>query len=292
MLIGLIDIEPKINNTALMQISNYHKKLGDSVEWAAPLDYDRFDKLYCSSLFDFTDKSQVPYRAICGGTGFDLTTKLPFDCEYDYLLYPKCDYSMVWFSRGCILNCPWCIVRQKEGKLHPVSPKNLNPNGKYIKIMDNNFFANTRWHKNMERLQITGRPVDFQGVDCRIITHFQAYTLTKLKHLKQIRIAWDEPKDEELVIAGIKRMTEYIKPYKIMCYVLIGYYDDPESDLHRVETLRQLGIDPFVMPFDKKDLYQKAFARWVNIKPIFKKVLWKDYWQRVLKQENAGNGWK
>jgi len=31
-----------------------------------------FDVVYCSSLFDFTGKGEVPKRTICGGTGFDV----------------------------------------------------------------------------------------------------------------------------------------------------------------------------------------------------------------------------
>lgn len=278
MKIGLIDIEPKIFNTALMQISHYHKSQGDTVEWAAPLVYDRFDKLYCSSLFDFTNKNLIPARAICGGTGFDLTTKLQFDCSLDYSIYPKCETSYIWFSRGCNRNCPWCVVRQKEGKLRSVRPRRrLNPNGKYITVMDNSFFDNVKWNMAMADLTIFGQPVDFQAIDVRTITHCQAHGLSILKHYKRIKIAWDNPDDEKQILAGIKRMTEYIKPDEIMCYVLIGYYDTPEKDLYRVETLRDLGINPFVMPFNKKDPYEKKFARYVNHKAIFNTVEWKDY---------------
>lgn len=41
--------------------------------------------------------------------------------------------------------------------------------------------------------------------------------------------------------------------------------------------LKEYGISPFVMPFNKKNNYQKRFARWVNHKAIFKSVKWKDY---------------
>jgi len=67
--VGLYNIEPKIHNTALMKISQYHKDNGDHVEWYVDFERDLYDKIYCSSLFDFTDKSQVPENAICGGTG-------------------------------------------------------------------------------------------------------------------------------------------------------------------------------------------------------------------------------
>lgn len=275
--VGLIDIEPEIFNTALMQISHYHKAKGDTVEWAPPLEYDKFDKLYCSSLFDFTSKKQIPKRAVCGGTGFDLTTELPFECQYDYSIYPQCDFSIVWFSRGCNRKCPWCVVPEKEGDFHLVRRRELNPKGKYFKIMDNDFFANPGWQDVIA--WIGQVPVDIQGIDVRTITELQAEALAGLRQWrkKRFKIAWDNPKDEFKVLDGIVKLTEHIPAYKIMCYVLIGYYDTPEKDLYRVETLRKLGIDPFVMPFNKTDLYERRFARWVNHKAIFKTVKWEDY---------------
>ena len=63
-----------------------------------------------------------------------------------------------------------------------------------------------------------------------------------------------------------------------MCYVLIGYWSTPEEDLMRVRHLwDDFGIDPYVMPFNPADPYQKAFARYVNNKIIFKTRSWEDY---------------
>lgn len=276
MKVGLIDIEPKIFNTAYMQIAYHHKQLGDTVEWAAPLEYNRYDTLYCSSLFDFTDKSQVPSRAVCGGTGFDLTTELPFDCDYDYSMYPTCDFSIQWFSRGCIRKCPFCIVWKKEGKIKSVCPHNLNPQGKWIKVTDNNFFANSEWLTAIKLLQQLGQKVEFQsGIDIRLFNDEQGEALQSLKIYKMLHSAWDNPKDD--LLDKFKLLCKYIKPYRIMPYVLIGYWSTPEQDLYRVMALRGLGIKPFVMPYNKNDYYQKRFARWVNHKAIFMSVEWEDY---------------
>ena len=65
-----------------------------------------------------------------------------------------------------------------------------------------------------------------------------------------------------------------------MCYVLIGFNSTKKQDLWRIEELRKLKIDPFVMPFNKSDRYQKDFARWVNHKAIYRKVKWEDYNKR------------
>ncbi len=293
MRIGLIDIEPKIVNTAYMQISTYHKNKGDTVEWWSPLTDRRFDYIYCSSIFDFTDKSEVPGRVICGGTGFEVSSRLSQKietCDYDYSLYPECDYSIVWFSRGCPRRCPWCVVPEKEGQIQPVLPKPYNPEGKYVVVQDNNFFANPEWRKAIDMLYFWGQAVDFQGVDVRLLDRQKAEVLNSLRHYKQIKIAWDDP--HQNLEPKLRQIIQWIKPYKLMCYVLIGFNSTEEQDLYRVETLRRLGIDPFVMPYNKRDLYQKAFARWVNYKAIFKSVSWNEYKKRVYAQEAAGNGWR
>lgn len=279
MKVGLIDIEPKIFNTALMQIARYHKDKGDTIEWWTPLEHGQFNVVYCSSLFDYTGKSQIPADVICGGTGFDVRSRLSKDmedCEFDYSIYPDCKTSYVWFSKGCDRNCLWCIVRQKEGKWHTVKRKLLNTKGRYITVMDNDFFANLDWEDVI--LWLGQMPVDIQGIDVRSLTENKCKALNTLRRWKnkQFKIAWDDPKDKT-ILPCIKEAIRYIKPYKLMCYVLIGHSSTKSQDLHRVETLRELKIDPFVMPYNKKDLYQKAFARWVNHKAIFKSVSWKDY---------------
>jgi hypothetical protein len=63
----------------------------------------------------------------------------------------------------------------------------------------------------------------------------------------------------------------------MFCYVLIGYNTTESEDMDRVELLRNLGVNPFVMPYNKANNYQKKFARWVNHKAIFKSVKWENY---------------
>ena len=277
MKIGLYNLEPKIVNTAMMQVSQYHKQKGDEVKIYNA--FEKFDKVYAFSIFDYTDKGYVKKEMICGGTGFDVLSKLPREieaCDYDWALHPKCEFSIVWFSRGCIRNCPFCIVRKKEGMIREVKPKNLNPNGKYIKIQDNNFFASHHWKRAIKQILKWRLPVEFNsGIDVRIVNVDQGRALERLKLQGQIHIAWDNPKDD--LVDKIKELCGFVKPYKIMCYVLIGYWSSKEEDLWRVEELRKLGVDPFVMPYDKKNKYQRDFARWVNHKAIFKSVKWEAY---------------
>lgn len=295
MRVAIIPIEPKIFNTAYMQIASYYRRRGDSVEWWIPIEHKQFHAVFCSSLFDYTDKSEIPGDVVCGGTGFDVHSQLSRvieNCDLDYSIYPECRKSFLWFSRGCPRKCPWCVVPEKEGGIHPVPVKNLNPRGEYVVVCDNNFFANPEWFEAICYLRHLKFALDFQGIDVRVITGYQALSLSRLRHYKQIKFAWDVPGDERGVLGGIKTLLKYIRPYRLMCYVLIGFNSSEEQDLHRIETLRSLKIDPFVMPYNRKELYQRSLTRYVNNKAIFKKVTWKDYRKRVMQQESAGCGWK
>lgn len=152
----------------------------------------------------------------------------------------------------------------------------LNPNGKHIEVLDNNLFANPEWKSAAEELINLKQPVNFHGIDAKIMTEEHAYYLNKkIKRYKQIHIAWDNPKEE--LLPRLQDIRKHIKPYKLMCFVLIGYLSTPEEDLYRIEKLRELKIDPFVMPYDKSHKYQRKFARWVNHKAIFKSVKWEDH---------------
>lgn len=283
MKIRLVDVDGIMPVIPLMKIATYYKSQGHDVEWHNPMADNILspDKVYASKLFDFTPDYQYfpDCEIVKGGTGYDITSKLPPEIEnitdLDYSIYPTCDYSMQFYSRGCIRNCPFCVVRQKEGFIKTVEPMGLNPRGKHIEVLDNNFFANPEWKWAVEQLIKIGQPVNLHGVDARIMTEEHAYNLNRLKHYKQIHIAWDSPKDN--LTPRLQDITKWIKPYKLMCYVLIGYWSTEAEDIYRVEKLRELGIDPFVMPFNKKDDYQKRFARWVNHKAIFKTVKWQDY---------------
>lgn len=283
MKIGLYNLEPAIVNTAMMQVSTYHKLNNDDVYTYSPLFHDEYDKIYAFSIFDYTDKGYVRDDMITGGTGFDIKSKLPVEitkCEYDWSLYPDCDYSILWFSRGCIRNCPFCVVREKEGYIHSVEPLNLNPNGEYVKVMDNNFFANPNWNDSVDYLLGLGQKIDMQGFDIRIFNEDQGEALSQLKHHKAFKFAWDNPRDN--IDDKIELLLDYIKPSNLMCYVLIGYWSSPMEDYRRVMHLwDEYKIHSFVMPYDKFNRYQKDFSRWVNNKIEFKNCTWEEYQEKM-----------
>lgn len=65
MRVGLYNLEPKIENYAMMKVSQYHKQQNHKVELYNHLFRGHYDKVYAFSLFDFTDKSMVSKDMIC-----------------------------------------------------------------------------------------------------------------------------------------------------------------------------------------------------------------------------------
>jgi hypothetical protein len=266
MKVGLWNLEPKIENTALMQVSQHHKAVGDQVELYSPL--FEYDKVYVFSLFSFTKKPILKSNMVAGGTGFNIRSRLPReieDCDLDYSIYPNCTTSYIWFSRGCFRKCPFCVVPIKEGRLDGAYPKNLNPKATTISVMDNNFtgIGNVLFSGAMEYLKKVNLPVNFQcGIDSRVLDPDKWTAMKHLKIYKQIRTAWDDPKED--LSYYLSEMANVFGKSKIMVYVLIGYWSTPEEDLLRVTKIRELGLDAWVMPYNKKDPYQRAFERWNN----------------------------
>jgi len=284
MKIGLIQVDGKWPNLALMKISAWHKKQGDSVEWYRPI-FGPYDKVYASKIF--TDTPGYPYcptTAHQGGSGYNLCIDLPESiesCFPDYSLYPFMDYAMGFTTRGCPRRCPFCIVPQKEGKLRIVGNVEdfYGGQGKVV-LLDNNLTAAPMVHfiKIMGQLKKTGAHVDFsQGLDLRLLTDEHCEALKGVRLWKQIHFAWDRVQEETKIMDGLRTFENHFPPRRAMIYVLIGFDSTPEDDMHRIESLRVRGYNPFIMPFNRRDSYQRKFARWVNHKAIFKSVAWADY---------------
>ena len=61
---------------------------------------------------------------------------------------------------------------------------------------------------------------------------------------------------------------------RLKVYVLVNYNSTHEQDLYRVDTLRAMGYDPYVMVYDRPSapLVTLQLQRWVNNKRIFRVV--------------------
>lgn len=283
--IGLVSVDSKIPNLALMKLSAWHKAQGDTVKAYEPL-FDSPDRIYASKVFDFTaDYGYYPEGAeiVRGGTGYDMTVELPPEIEAvypDYDLY-QCDYAMGFTTRGCIRRCPFCVVPRKEGRIRAVGDLYSFWRGqKRVKLLDNNLTSMPEHFELVVKQCIKERVrVDFsQGLDIRLVTLEMAELLAQVRLWKRIHFAWDDIAIGREVREGIKVLEQGgVSLHDVTFYVLIGFDSTPEQDLHRVETLRALRVNPFVMPYDKAESYQRRFARWCNNKAVFESCMWPDY---------------
>jgi len=287
MKVGLIDIDSKIPNLALMKLSAYHKQSGHQVELTSPLfaNQNGYDLIIASKIFDYTPMPILPRHTQIGGSGYDLKKKLADPVEHlypDYGLF-GCDYAIGYTSRGCNRRCPFCIVPKKEGKFKIVCDdiREFWCGQNHLVFLDNSMNTDEdHFCRILTQLMRMGIRVDFsQGLDIRHLTDIQALALSQLKTWGQtpFRFAWDLMSIEKQVRRGIGILGKAKLKSKSMFYVLIGFDTTPEEDLYRVEILRGLGVEPFVMPFNKFNQYQKDFTRWVNYKAIFKSVKWGEY---------------
>lgn len=285
MRVCLIDVDSKIPNLALMKLSAYHKMLGDEVKLYEPM-FDRPDLVYASKIFDFTpDYEYFPddVPIVKGGTGYDMVARLPEEAENimpDYSLF-GCEYAMGRFTRGCIRSCPWCVVPKMDGnKVRKVADlKDFWDGQKVVRVLDDNIMADADIFSNAcEQLHKANVKVIWEVLDIRLVNDQTAKALASVKNEKSIHFAWDGKAQDRFIVPGIETLKKHgVKPWRLMFYVLIGFNTTREYDLHRVMTLHKLGANPFVMPFDKSDRYQKDFARWCNSKVIFKSTTWEKY---------------
>lgn len=292
MKIGLIDVDGHSGfpNLALMRLSAWHKQQGDMVVWWNGL--ERYDRVYMSKVFTFTPDIDTVIQAdeiVRGGTGYKDYGSLPQEVEAtppDYSIYPHFAQAVGFLTRGCIRNCPWCIVPRKEGYIRPAATweEIKRPDSREIIFLDNNVIASDHGLDQIDQMGAASVKVDFnQGLDARLITRESAALLAKLHWIRYIRLSCDTSE----MIPIIEQATAYLReagaaPSRFWAYALV---QDVEEAHQRVLALRNMGVEPFAQPYRDYDggeptVEQKAFARWVNAKQAFRSCDWKDFQYR------------
>lgn len=296
MKIGLIDVDGhNFPNLALMKLSAWHKSQGDSVEWYQPLFSGHMDIVYMSKVFTFTEDYEYfidADRIVKGGTGYKLyDVELPQEIENifpDYSIYPQYDFAIGFLTRGCIRKCPWCVVPKKEGAIRAVNTwQNIKrPDSRYIRFLDNNVLACEHGREQIKKM--SGRrdiSIDFnQGLDARLIDDEMADYLSKCLWTKQLRMSCDQKQEMKAVTEAIEKLLKRgMHPRKIFIYLLVQDIDDA---LHRAEYFKSMNVEVFAQPYrdyenNSVDPQQKHLARYINCKPIFKKIKWEKYSRRI-----------
>jgi hypothetical protein len=289
MKIMLIDIDSKIPNLALMKISSYYKNQGHDVGFQIK----NPDKIYISCIFE-KNASQVEgikrmypsSEIVVGGSGIN-NIQLPDDIEYqkpNYDLYPS-EYMQGYTTRGCVRDCPWCIVRKKEGhfRRHQHIKDFYDPRFDMVMIMDNNWLADKKWFMETTDFILENKlKVIDHGMDIKLLDKEIAQRLKELNFSKGYKFAFDQTQDEKAVRRGIEILNDAgIRGRDISFYVLAGFNTTHQEDLARCQLLKNLGVCAFIMPY-KNDKFIKKLARWSNKRWLYWSCSFEEYAHKKL----------
>ena len=168
--------------------------------------------------------------------------------------------SIVFTSRGCIRNCPFCVVPKIEGKFRTNNASILpliHPGHKEVVIWDNNFLASPFAKKMLKEMLEHGIKPDFnQGLDARLMNEEIAGLLADLKP-KTIHFAYDFVGERKAVQKTIDLLVKagYKKRF-IIFYMLYNFYDyrlnygdTPEDFLIRLKDLMEWGASAYPMRY-------------------------------------------
>lgn len=278
-------------NYALMKISAWHKAQGDTVEWWIPL--GTYDRVYSSKIFDFTPENPyLPADTIKGGTGYDVTAKLPQEIDDifpDYSIYPECDYAIGFITRGCIRNCPWCVVPKKEGKIAPYRTwqQLVRSDTNKLVLMDNNILACEHGIEQLRSLIGSGMQIDLnQGMDARLVDERIADILASLKWIKYIRFSCDTFVQIEPIKKVARLLQERgVKISRLFIYLLVT--KDIADAERRVYALRNLGGLTIYAQAEQNpskgivpNAEQKEFANRYIYGGSFRSETWDEYCRR------------
>lgn len=333
MKIGLVDFDGRLTNLALMKLSAFYKTQGHEVV-LNPVSPVGLDKTFVSLIFSKSrDKALKTYghfpEVEFGGTGYSVASKLTDDIEAmrpDYDLYKVGDvYHRIkgrigkkenvlkkaeeivnagvgFLSRGCVRECSFCLVPEKEGKLHRVGSISdiINPRSNRIVLLDNSLTANPDILDILSEIKERNLVVDIsQGIDVRLLTPEVAKALSEVRHMRSLHYAFDMPQAQKSVLAGIEILSNFVRRSAQMCFVLCGFDTEFQQDMERVMLLKERGVRPYVMryqcpnaPAGKDESFEatrlRHFQRWVNAPAaIYKTSPFSEYepWARAQEKQ-------
>jgi len=295
--IGLIDVDGhNFPNLALMKLSSYHKAKGDSVEWYST--FGDYDVVYMSKVFTHTLDYQMAItnarQIVRGGTGYDLTSRLPEDAEKvapDYSLYPYIDKRTAYgfLTRGCIRKCPWCVVPKKEGGVKPYQDVDeIAVEGRdHLILMDNNILAAGDYgREQLVKIAERGYRVDFnQAMDARLVDEDTAQLLANIKWLNYIRFGCDTPGQIKDCVRAIEliRGRGYKKEFMLFtmlhgdineCYERVSYWRGKWNWKVTAQAQPYLNLTSVHQDIPQ---WQKDMARWSMRKWFYKTMDFKEF---------------
>ena len=300
MKILLVDVDSKIPNVALQKLRFYYEQRDDKViqirdKSAGVLPFiETYDKIYVSCIFTYYKHFCKKWEGIAeiGGSGYSVTKKLPAKIEQ---VKPRKNIGFT--TRGCVRNCSWCIVQQKEGKVRVTGDiyDIWDGKAKTITILDNNILGLPKqFYKLAKQIKKEKLKVDFNsGFDHRLLTDElwkEILTLrlnadwggSRKSSAAKIRLAFDHISYKKSVKRALKIMQRGgLKDWQTRWYIYVGVDDTVKTVLDRINILRDAGQLVFVMlDRDKRvqgNLEFKKIYSWGCSVPTYTQVSYKDF---------------
>ena len=216
------------------------------------------DKVHVSCTFTW-DKPEAERLAKAWGQYYDVKLSGPaYDASCDGFtpgLYVR--QGVVFTSRGCNFQCPWCLVWRREGKLKelPIVPGNI--------VQDNNLLQCSFQHlekvfamlKSQRQIQFSG------GLDSRLLTETIADEIRGLR-IAQVFLACDTKEALRPLRQAIHHLN--LPREKVRCYVLLKFNMNetiPDAT-ERMIDVWESGAMPFAQLYQPPDRWIEYSHEW------------------------------
>ena len=295
----LIDADSRIPNIALGKLSTFHKQNGDAVSYyKCEIPYfprynkkdtfppiSQYDKAYCSIVFT-SSNGYVKGKGIeFGGAGYSLAKTLPNnieDLDVDYSLWPNNKTSYGFITRGCIRNCSFCVVPEKEGRIHQVNNVEDVIKHDQVKFLDNNILSLPTHTEVLQKLVDMGIKCQFnQGLDIRLVDKCNTNLLQKLNYWGEYTFAFDDIQLMDLIERKLN-LLNWRKPWQLRFFVFIHPDMSLSNIVTRILWLKNRRCLSYAMrhlscwgaPYEK---FYTDIAAWANQPGLFKNLSFEQF---------------
>lgn len=208
------------------------------------------------------------------------------------------DYSIGFTTRGCIRGCSFCVNKNYRAcNLHSPVSEFLDPERRYICLLDDNVLSCRDWRKVFDELNATGKRFQFkQGMDERLLTDEKCEVLFSSNWIGDYIFAFDNIADRRLVekkLELIRRHTEKVPKFYCFCgynhqapdtYPEDFWLQDVIDLFERIRILFSHRALPYIMRY--KDYVHSPYrgiyvtlARWCNQPSMAKTKSFREFCQ-------------
>lgn len=135
-------------------------------------------------------------------------------------------------------------------------------------------FACKDWKNLADQIINSGAEINFSsGVDIRVMNDEKIKALMQMK-INHVHFAFDRYADKDIITRKLEQfanMTHYNRRF-VTVYILTNFDTTIDQDIERVEFVKSLGFNPYVMRYNRQSIKRGSLinklARYANNKKI------------------------